>query len=479
MPPRPTILRKDMRSGTIDGTLYSVMVGMGESYLVAFALAAGLSERAAGLLNPVPQLVGAALGLLLPALLIRVGSIRRVTVALVTIQSIALLALAAIALTASRGDTKAVPAPFLFTLAGLYWTAGLAAGPVWNVWATSIYPRAIRARYFGSRTRLQHLGTITGLVVAGLILGRGAADRDEYLWAYTVLFGVAGLARLGSAFFLSRQSEPQPVPPDHQHVTTKDFIAGFKNDEGGRLLILMLSLTFAVAVCGPFFAPFMLGRLEFTYTEFMTLIAINFLAKSLCLPTIGKLAKSLGPHRLLRIGAFGIVPLASLWLVSQNFWWLLAVNALSGALWACYELSTFLLLFESIPPGRRVGLLARFNLFNAAALAAGAAIGATILTAFDQSTRGYLTLFALSTALRFLAAPLCLRVATRPIRVQPLPLRPLSVGAGASSRDTPILAALDDEGDDEEDDEDEATNTDERNTPTAPTPPPASARTSD
>lgn len=457
-----------MRSGTIDGTLYSVMVGMGESYLVAFALAAGLSERASGLLNPVPQLIGAALGLFLPAFLIRVGSIRRVTVALVSIQSIALLALAAIALTASTSEASTVPAPFLFTLAALYWTAGLAAGPVWNVWATSIYPRAIRARYFGSRTRLQHLGTITGLVIAGLILGRGATDRDEYLWAYTILFGVAGLARLGSAFFLSRQSEPEPVPPDHQHVTTRDFIRGFKDDEGGRLLMLMLSLTFAVAVCGPFFAPFMLGRLEFTYTEFMTLIAINFLAKSLCLPTIGSLAKRFGPHRLLKIGAFGIVPLAALWLVSQNYWWLLAVNALSGVLWACYELSTFLLLFESIPAGRRVGLLARFNLFNAAALAAGAAIGAAILTLLEQTTTAYLALFALSTGLRMLAAPLCLRVATRPIRVQTLPLRPLSVGPGASSRDTPIIAALDDEAEAGGPPDDRPSNG----------PPPASARTS-
>ena len=74
---RPAALRRDLRAIIGDGVAFSVMVGAGESYIPAFALAAGLGEITAGLVATLPMLVGAAFQLVSPAAVRRLGSQRR------------------------------------------------------------------------------------------------------------------------------------------------------------------------------------------------------------------------------------------------------------------------------------------------------------------------------------------------------------------------------------------------------------------
>ena len=47
---------RDLRAITADGVFFSVMVGLGEAYVPAFALAVGLGEIVAGLVATVPML---------------------------------------------------------------------------------------------------------------------------------------------------------------------------------------------------------------------------------------------------------------------------------------------------------------------------------------------------------------------------------------------------------------------------------------
>ena len=63
---RSAQLRRDLRAIVGDGVAFSVMVGAGESYIPAFALAAGLGEITAGLVATLPMLVGAAFQLVTP-----------------------------------------------------------------------------------------------------------------------------------------------------------------------------------------------------------------------------------------------------------------------------------------------------------------------------------------------------------------------------------------------------------------------------
>jgi hypothetical protein len=70
-------LERDLRAMTADGIAFSAMVGLGEAYVPAFALASGLGAVVAGLAATVPMLAGACLQMVTPAAVRRLGSYRR------------------------------------------------------------------------------------------------------------------------------------------------------------------------------------------------------------------------------------------------------------------------------------------------------------------------------------------------------------------------------------------------------------------
>jgi hypothetical protein len=55
-----------MRCSIADAASYSIMVGIGETYLAAFALALGTGETFAGLIATLPMLAGASIQLATP-----------------------------------------------------------------------------------------------------------------------------------------------------------------------------------------------------------------------------------------------------------------------------------------------------------------------------------------------------------------------------------------------------------------------------
>lgn len=401
-----SIMRRDMRLSTVDSALHSTMVGLGENYLVAFALAAGLGEVGGGLIAPVPQFAGAAIALLLPRALSVVGSIRALTIAVVTLQGLALLGFAAAAWAASAMSAGAVPAWALFLLAGMYWTGAFASGPVWNVWAGTMFPGRIRARFFGRRSRVSHVSTVTAVVLAGMALGPSGVETSDRAWVYAVLFAGAGLARVLSAVIMSRQSERVPIPPGHRDMPFAEFMGTFCRGATGRMLVAMLAFNLATAMATSFLTPYMLDRLHITYRDYMVLIATSLVTKAAVAPLVGNLAARHGVAAVVTVAACAVAPLPALWLVSDGWAWLVLVHVVSGAAWAAYELAGFILMFDAVADHRRVGMLARFNLLNNAAIAIGAGVGAATLWAIGEYSHSFRILFGISAVAACLAVPL-------------------------------------------------------------------------
>src|SRR5207245_5223567 len=94
----PRTLRADLRAVYVDGVAYSLMVGMGETCIPAFALAVGLPGVAAGLVATLPMLAGATVQLLSPRGIARMGSHRRWVILCVGVQAASFLPLVAAAL---------------------------------------------------------------------------------------------------------------------------------------------------------------------------------------------------------------------------------------------------------------------------------------------------------------------------------------------------------------------------------------------
>jgi len=424
-----------------DAAAFSVMVGVGETYLPAFALAVGVGEVASGLLAAVPPLAGAVLQLASPAMVRRMRSHRRWVVICASLQAASFVPLIVAALVGR------IPTGAIFLVASLYWGTGMATGPAWNTWVGTIVPPRVRAHYFATRTRITQIGVLVGLLLGGIVLQYGTAVGQR-LHAFALLFLVAAACRTGSAWLLSATSEPAPLPENYRSVPTLEALGRLlRRSHEGRLLLYLLSVQTAVHLSAPYFTPYMLGRLGLDYASYMVLIAASFGAKILMLPLLGILARRFGARQLLWVGGLGIVPLASLWIVSDWFPYLLVVQCLAGTAWGAYELATFLLVFETIREDERTSVLTTFNLANAVAMVGGSLIGGWILTRLGETQYAYHVIFVLSSLSRAVTVLFLFRVPTPVLRAVPVATRTVAVRPSAGSIDRPILPSIEMEED--------------------------------
>ncbi len=410
------------------------MVGIGETYLVAFALAVGIGEVAAGLLSTVPMVAGGLLQLVSPLAVRRLNSRRRWVMTCAATQALSFLPLIAIACVGRA------PAVVIFLIAAVYWGAGLGAGPAWNAWVGRLVPNAIRTRYFARRSLAAQLGTLAGLLAGGGILDI-AAYRHHPLTGFGIIFLIAAACRFVSARLLAIQSEEYP-PDDERMLVPGEILRRFRHGEDGRLLVLLVTVTTAVMIAGPFFTPYMLRRLELPYVAFMGIVGAAFVAKILALPVLGDLAKRVGPLRLLRIGTIGIIPMSVLWLLSTDVVYLVCLQLVSGAAWAAYELAALLLFFDTIREEERTSLLTTFNLINTVAVLAGSLLGALIFDLADGGRAGYHAVFAASFAARLAALPLLLRVGAARVPTLRMLLRVIAARPSTGGLLRPILPSI-------------------------------------
>ncbi|MBK7406235.1 MAG: MFS transporter [Phycisphaerales bacterium] len=426
---------------TADGFLYCIMVGCGEAYIGAFAVALGIGEILAGLIASVPLVVGGTLQLVTPWAVRMLGSLRRWVLLCAIVQA---LSFAPLAIGAWRGS---MPAWLLYLVVSVYWTVNYAQGPAWNTWVTTLVPPRIRARYFAQRTRVTQVGTVIGLVGAGLALNsaKGEAGTVEAVAVFALLFGVAGTARLIACRCLAGQREPEPIPPDFRTVSPRQFLSRWRTGHDVRLIGYMLAVQVMVQISGPFFTPFMLVRLKLSYLEYMVLIATSYFARMVVLPSLGRLAHARGPRIVLLLGGIGLIPSAALWAVSGNFWYLMVIQFCTGAAWACYEIATFLLLFETIPAAERTSVLSLFNFGNTVAIVSGSCVGATLLHFLGDGTSSYHILFVVSSSMRLLTVPLLLLLRVPKFEAMPIPAQPLSVRPAMGSFDRPLIAGMEED----------------------------------
>lgn len=435
---RRTVLRSNLKASVADATAFGGMVGFGETYLVAFALAIGLSELTAGLVGSLPLVVGGLLQLASPRLIVMLGSHKRWVVTCAAVQALTFLPL----LVAAYLGT--ISAAALLLVASLYWGAGLATGPAWNTWIATIVPSPIRSRYFAFRTRASQVAVFAGFLAGGLGLQYAETVGHE-MTAFAILFGGACVCRFISVAMLAWQTEPTPIPANMKRIPLAKSIAHLRGTANGKLLLYLMAVQATAQMSGPYFTPFMFQKLGHSYGEYVTLISVAFLAKVLSLPMWGYIAHRVGPQRLLWVGGIGIAPLAMAWTVNNSVPWLICVQVAAGLFWAGYELAFFLLFFDSIPADERTSLLTLHNLINTIAFVSGAIVGGAILSAMGSTYTAYMTIFAVSSIGRAASLLLLARVPTIKSYTEDIGLRTMSVRLNSASLDTPVVASLQDD----------------------------------
>ncbi len=435
-------LERDLRAMTADGVAFSAMVGLGETYVPAFALAAGLGEVASGLVATVPMLAGACLQMVTPAAVRHLGSYRRWVVLCARLQA---LSFAPLIVGAALGKVGLL---WVGVATVAYWTFGMSTSPAWNAWVTSLVPLGIRARFFARRARAGQAALLGGLLVGGIALEHGRSHGVE-LAVFAALFAAAMTSRFVSSGFLSAQSEAPGLAASHRALGAAPVWERLRSAGSVRVLTYLLGMNAVTHIAAPYFTPYMLGPLDLSYGRFMTLIAASFAARVAVLPLLGRLAQHRGARSALWLGGVGIVPLPLLWLVSHDFYYLLALQLFAGVAWGAIELATTLSFFEGIPESDRTSVLSAFNLANAAAIAVGALAGAQLFTWVDGSAAGYAWLFAVSSAGRLLTLALLWRTPAATRVPKGFRLRTLAVRPSGVAVQRPILASASSEAPEE------------------------------
>jgi MFS family permease len=427
----PDSLRKVLNHSIWDGVFYSFMVGIGETYLAAFALALGLSQILAGLVTIIPILFGSVLQLFSGFGLRHVASRRQWVSYCAFTQSFCLFLLAGVAFLKMDSPT------LLFIIASFYWAAGMSAGPAWNAWMGDVIPERFRINFFAFRSRLTQVAIFIGLVIGGLTLHIYTGENSR-LWVFSILFCIAGCSRLVSALFLL----------SHPYVIKKQTHIVFQISSpkimyvGKTILFLYLFFLFTqitVQIAAPFYTPYMLKQLHLNYAQYMILIGSAFMGRILAYSVLSSLAKRYGTILLIGIGAFGIVPIPFFWSYFNSIEALIILQLIAGALWACHELGVFLLLLETYPADIRSKVLTWVNFINAIGMVIGSLIGAHMLQSRLLTIDTYHHIFWISAALRVLPLFCIPFFVRRHFLKKPIYTRTLGVRPSMGVMDRPIL----------------------------------------
>ncbi|MBI1346440.1 MFS transporter [bacterium] len=431
------VLGRNLGASVGDAGAFGVMVGVGETYIPAFVLALGLGDVFAGLVTTIPLLMGSLLQLIGPWAVHRLQSHRRWVVLCAAIQGLCFLPLIAAALAGS------IPGLLVMAISSVYWGSGLATGPAWNTWQGTLIPRSIRANFFARRSRLQQMATLGGFLLGGFSL-QAARAEGWVVPMFAMLFTVACTCRLLSTFCLWLQSEPVPMPAGIAPFEWRHAIERCLHGPTGPLLLLAVSMQAGVYVAGPFFNPYMLKVLEFSYAGYAILLGTSFVAKFMLLPLWGRYAHRHGAQSLLWIGVFGIIPLSMGWVFSDDYTWLVILQVISGAAWGAYELALMLLFFETIPERDRTNILTVYNVANSVALVIGSTIGAALLKWGNVTQEAYLWAFGVSMFVRMSSLIWLVRLPRITVQATETVIRPLTMRPSSGSIDDPVLTTMKD-----------------------------------
>lgn len=406
------VVDRSLRHSIRDGVAFSAQVGAGETYFSAFALFLRATAPQVALLSTLPPLLG-SLAQIFSAWLGRFVGRRRLVLTGAMLQAVLWLPILLVPLLFENRTISA-----LLVLLVLYHSANNFAAPQWTSIMRDLVSERRRGRYFGYRTRLTTITTFASLVVGGLILHLLDTTGRTYI-GFVVVFVIALVARSVSVYHLRYLHEPaEATPPPDLHISHwwKSLV-----DTGAvRFSTYYALMNAAVGISAPFFAVYMLRELELSYLEFMVLAGTSVFTQFLTLATWGRIADIYGNRLILMVTSMSLPVVPLLWLVTDNFWYLMFCQAVSGFSWSGFTLASGNLLFELVPRSRRAAYVAFHNVGTASGVFGGAMLGAALVLIlparevfFSDSgiASNLLYLFALSGLLRaVIAAVLARRV---------------------------------------------------------------------
>lgn len=382
---------KSLKLSLIDGLLYSIMVGAGESYLPAYALSLGYSEVAAGILTSLPLITGAFLQLFTPTLVQKSKKPKRWMVLSAAVQAMVFLPLIYF-------ETHEKPNFWILILIfTLYWTSGFSINPYWTNWMNRLVPDEIKNQYFSLRSKVAQVGVLIGLVGGGLSL-HYKVDVGPFSGFFSGLFLIAFVCRILSSVILSQKeyANEWDNTVSREKVTIKEYYKFIvSGSDASKFILNLFPFYTCVFISAPFVSPFLLSQLKMDYSQYMGALIALLLGKILGALYIERQGNRMTPKQIFFWGVFLISPGPMFWGLSKNYSFILALQFFSGFAWAFYEVGTQLLLFKNQNLKNKISFVSLYNFVMSLAVIAGTFIGASFIRNFSPTYENLITLFLL------------------------------------------------------------------------------------
>lgn len=366
---------------------------MVESYFAAFLLALGVSEVSTGMGIVIPQFIGVTFQLLSIRSFFTKYSIRRRLIIFLSCQAMAIIPL--IFAGVFHLKTFWILIPFL----GLYYAALHSLNPPWNRLIGGTVPASFRMKFFSIRNQFGQFSIVVGLVIMGLILH--SKDKKDVLPLFVGIFCLGLVLKALSIYEISKNHNDY-VPKEglEKRIRFRDFVKRIKNTDQGKLIVFLFFFYFCVHFASPYFGPYMLKHLKFSYLQYMLITASSYTGRVLMLRTLQMKARRSHVDKILLISTFGIALSPFCWTFTQNYLWIMFIEFISGCAWAGFELSLILLYYQKIDDHERTSVLAYIALINTTGMLIGSSLGAVFMKNLPSSWNVYPSLFIVATCLR-------------------------------------------------------------------------------
>jgi len=363
--------RRTLALSVLDGTIWALMFGLAENYLVPFVLFFGATVFQVSLLQGLAQLTTGASQLAGSVLVQRGASRRRLAMGAVTVQAV--MWVVTFVATLVTGSAWVGIGLYCF---GLFF-ANL-GGPGWVSWMTELVPADLRGHYWSYRNRLIGFVQLAAILAAGWFLDLAKGQHWESV-AYGVLFSVATVIRLGSIVVLRIQHEPElPRTEDSRQMTFFAFLRDLPRTNFGRFVLYYMALNFALVMIYPLMQVHLLKNLGVTYEQYSWVTMVFTVATSVFLPYWGPLADRFGNRRILLVSA-AFLPLIALgWVFITDWRLLIVVQLLGGFLAGGVMLSANNFVFDAIAPEHLPKTWAYYTVVTMLASFAGSVVGGAV-----------------------------------------------------------------------------------------------------
>jgi MFS family permease len=378
----PKKIKSGLKYSILDGAAHASMLGIGEHYLLAYAIFLSASDLQLAFVATFPIFIAAIAQLYSVKLMHKMKTRKHAVITFAAIQG--LIWIPIILTYFSKVD----PVSSLIFFVTLYWVFGLMSNPIWTSWIGDLVPRSIRGKFFGKRSLVASFSVFVSFILGGFILTYAKGTLGDAFIGFAIIFGLALIARMISIVFLIKQYEPKLSADSENEFSLKDFLFHFKKrlkkGHFNTLVLYMSFMSFSIYLSAPYIVANILKELNFTYFQYTIASAAFLITQMLFFVIWGKLSDKYGSLSILKLTGFLMALNPILWLIPRTLSVAIIIQIYAGFAMSGFMLSSFNFMLEVTNPKRRVTSKSYFNLMVGTFTFLGSLAGAGLLKLFQN-----------------------------------------------------------------------------------------------